>query len=178
MPTVTAPYVEVIHVVTGFMYQLTIAEGENGTGITRMEIGPYQFPGIPPQVKYPEAVTNELCPPGWEAVRWVTDDNGQSFLRWQGGPLYPEDGEMIFQLTSNYPPSNASGATLHVYRGNNRVPERYTVETPDYSQAPPEINPRHDVTGNGTVFTKGSGCLPPLALAIGALAFTVWRAIS
>src|SRR3712207_8135098 len=45
--------------------------------------------------------SNELCPPGWQGIRWVTDDNGASWLRWEGGRLTPEEGEMLFRLTSN-----------------------------------------------------------------------------
>ena len=162
MPTVTAPYVETQQVVTGFIYQLYIAEEQNGQGITRLDIGPYYFPGAPGQIKYPEAVTNEMCPADWQAIRWVTDPGGASWLRWQGGRLDPEDGEMIFQLTSNYPSSN-TGAALHVWRGN-RASVRYAISAPDYAQEPPEVNPRHDVIGQNS-FVKGAGCSPVLLLA-------------
>lgn len=174
MPTVTAPYVETQQVVTGFMYQLLIGEEENGQGITRLDIGPYFFPGAPPQIKYPEAVTNEMCPPDWQAVRWVTDDSGASWLRWQGGCLRPEDGETIFQMTSNYPPSDTA-ATLHVSRGSGKASEKYAINAPDYSQAPPQINPRHDVIGQKE-FAQRHGCAPLLILAgtIGGLALRHW----
>lgn len=176
MPTVTAPYVETQQVVTGFMYQLQIAEEENGQGITRLDFGPYYFSGAPPQVKYPEAVTNEMCPRDWQAIRWHTDDAGASWLRWQGGSLLPEDGETIFQLTSNYPPSNTA-ASLHVWRGNSRTSEKYAITAPDYSQTPPQINPRHDVVGQKE-FAQRHGCAPLLimAAAIGALLLRHWLA--
>ncbi len=176
MPSVTAPYVETQQVVTGFIYQLYVAENENGPGITRLEIGPYYFPGTPPKVKYPEAVTNEMCPPGWQAVRWVTDSAGASWLRWQGGRLTPEDGETIFQMTSNYPASN-EGASLNVWRTNAKSPERFSIAAPDYSQPPPQINPRHDVIGRGKTFVTGSGCAPPtvLALSVLSLGIALWR---
>ena len=106
MPMITAPYVETQQVVTGFMYQLHIAEEANGPGITRLDIGPYFFGGAAGRVTYPEAVTNEMTPPGWQAIRWYTDEAGASWLRWEGGRLNSEDGEMLFQVTSNYPPSN------------------------------------------------------------------------
>jgi hypothetical protein len=167
MPTVTAPYVETQQVVTGFMYQLHIAEEENGQGITRLDIGPFRFEGTPPLVKYPEAVTNEMCPPDWQAIRWVTDESGTSWLRWQGGRLDMSDGEQIFQMTSNYPPTT-SGANLYVHRGAGRAPEKYSVPTPDYSKAPPQINPHHDVIGK-TTFVPGAGCAPILLLALGGL---------
>ncbi len=170
MPTITAPYIETQQVVTGFMYQLHIAEETNGPGITRMDIGPYFFGGTPGLMKYPEAVTNELAPPGWQGIRWFTDESGASWLRWQGGRLNSEDGETIFQMTSNYPPSNTN-AGLHVWRGN-RAPERYAISAPDYSLSPPVINPRHDVKGQ-VAFAKGAGCAPPLMLACFALAAAV-----
>jgi len=175
MPTVTAPYVETQQVVTGFMYQLHIAEADGGPGITRLDIGPYHFDGKPPQVKYPEAVTNELCPPGWQAIRWVTDENGSSWLRWEGGVLHDADGEIIFQMTSNYPPSE-EGASLHVWRGDRRTPERFIIATPDYRQAPPDINPRHDVVGQ-KAFSAGPGCAPATAIVIAALTAAIvhWR---
>ena len=173
MPTVTAPYVETQQVVTGFMYQLHIAEAQDGPGITRLDIGPYFFPGTPPQVKYPEAVTNEMCPPGWQGIRWYTDEAGASWLRWEGGRLYAEDGEAIFQLTSNYPPSR-TGAALTVWRGANRSSERYEIAAPDYTESPPQINPRHDVLGQKT-FAKGAGCAPPLVLALAGVAVALLR---
>ena len=176
MPSVTAPYVETQQVVTGFMYQLQVGEEENGQGITRLDIGPYFFPRAAPQIKYPEAVTNEMCPPGWQAVRWHTDEAGASWLRWQGGRILAEDGEMLFQLTSNYPPSN-TGAALHVWRGNATSTERYPISAPDYSQTPPQINPRHDVLGQKT-FAQGKGCAPfvLMAGALAALLFRHWLA--
>jgi hypothetical protein len=168
MPMITAPYVETMQVVTGFMYQLHIAEEANGPGITRLDIGPYFFGGAQGRVRYPEAVTNEMTPPGWQAIRWVTDEAGASWLRWEGGRLDAEDGEMLFQVTSNYPPSNTDAA-LHVWRGS-RSPERYAISAPDYSSSPPANNPRHDVKGQ-VEFAQGKGCAPVLALAlIGAAA--------
>jgi hypothetical protein len=163
MPTVTAPYVETQQVVTGYMYQLHVGEGESGQGITRLDIGPYFFPGAPPQIKYPEAVTNEMCPRDWQPIRWYTDEAGASWLRWQGGRLFPEDGEMIFQFTSNYPAVNAD-ASLYVWHGASASPERYTISAPDYSQPPPQINPRHDVIGQ-KLFAQGKGCAPAVLMA-------------
>ena len=171
MPMITAPYVETQQVVTGFMYQLTIAEEANGPGITRLDIGPYFFSGAAGRVSYPEAVTNEMTPPGWQAIRWYTDDAGASWLRWEGGRLEAADGEMLFQVTSNYPPSN-SDAALYVWR-SNRAPERYAISAPDYSAEPPANNPRHDVKGQ-VAFAQGKGCAPSLALAmLGAAAAAV-----
>ena len=174
MPMITAPYVETQQVVTGFIYQLHVGEAAGGPGITRLDIGPYFFGGAQGQVKYPEAVTNEMAPPGWSAVRWFTDGAGASWLRWEGGRLDPEDGETILQLTSNYPPTNTD-AGLHVWRGS-RPPERYAISAPDYSQAPPAINSRHDVKGQ-VAFAKGAGCAPPLVLTLFAIAEAVkhWR---
>lgn len=173
MPTVTAPYVETQQVVTGFIYQLHIGEETDRPGITRLDIGPYFFTDAGPQKKYPEAVTNEMCPPGWNAVRWYTDEAGASWLRWQGGRLLPEDGEAIFQLTSNYPATNTDAA-LYVWRGNAKTPDRYAISAPDYSQTPAKINPRHDVTGKKQ-FAKGSGCAPPLVFALAALCVALAR---
>ena len=173
MAAITAPYVETQQVVTGFIYQLHIAEQENGPGITRLEVGPYFFPGAPPQVKYPEAVTNEMCPPDWQAVRWVTDAGGASWLRWEGGRLHADDGEQIFQLTSNYPPGNTS-AQIYVWRGGAKSAERFTISAPDYTQEPPKNNPRHDVKGQKS-FAKATGCAPLLALgALVAAAARHW----
>ncbi|MBV9848061.1 MAG: hypothetical protein JO250_00085 [Armatimonadetes bacterium] len=171
MAAITAPYVETQQVVTGFIYQLHIAEEENGTGITRLDIGPYFFPGAPPRVKYPEAVTNEMCPPGWQGIRWVSDAGGASWLRWEGGRLRAEDGEQIFQLTSNYPPSN-TGAQLYVWRQGAKSADRFTLSAPDYSQPPPKNNPRHDVKGQKS-FAQATGCAPLLAL--GALILAAAR---
>ena len=151
MASITAPFVETQQVVTGFMYQLQIGEEANGLGITRLDIGPYYFPGAAPQIRYPEAVTNEMTPPGWAAIRWYTDEAGASWLRWDGGRIVTEDGEMLFQMTSNYPPSQ-SGAALYVFRGK-QGPERYAIAAPDYSQPPPAVNPRHDVKGPASVRT-------------------------
>ena len=170
MASITAPYVETSQVVTGFLYQLSIAEEENGPGITRLDIGPYYFSGAAPQIKYPEAVTNEMTPPGWSAIRWFTDEAGASWLRWDGGRIGADAGEMLFQMTSNYPPSQ-SGAALYVHRGR-QGPERYAVAAPDYSQAPPANNPRHDVKGQ-LQFAPGSGCAPVFALAAAGLAALV-----
>lgn len=168
MASITAPYVETQQVVTGFMYQLQIAEEANGPGITRLDIGPYYFSGVAPQMKYPEAVTNEMTPPGWAAIRWYTDEAGASWLRWDGGQIATEDGEMLFQMTSNYPPSQ-SGAALYVRRGS-RDSERYAIAAPDYSQPPPAVNPRHDVKGQ-LQFAQGTGCAPLLVFAVvGAVA--------
>jgi len=188
MPTVTAPYIETSQVVTGFMCQLHIAEGAGGQGITKLEIGPFRFPGTPPLVKYPEAVTNEMCPPGWAAIHWITDASGQSWLRWQGGRLSHEDGEVIFQMTSNYPPTHEHvGPALCVYRGSSDKGERYEIPTPDYSTPPPQINPRHDVIGKGGTFVRGTvdedgkkvakmsgaGCVPMIALTLAPLIMAV-----
>jgi hypothetical protein len=174
MPTVTAPFVETQQVVTGFMYQLHIAEADGGRGITRLDIGPYRFPGTPPIVKYPEAVTNEMCLAGWNAIHWDTDEMGQSWLRWQGGTLEESDGEQIFQMTSNYPPTS-SGASLYVYRRGQAMPEKFSVPTPDYSVSPPQINPRHDVAGQGKTFVTGTGCAPALALILAPAAIAAVR---
>ena len=170
MASITAPYVETSQVVTGFMYQLSIAEEANGSGITRLDIGPYSFPGAAPQIKYPEAVTNEMTPPGWAAIRWFTDESGASWLRWEGGRIATEDGEMLFQVTSNYPPSY-SGASLYVWRGP-RDPQRYAIAAPDYTQSPPVVNPRHDVKGQLS-FAQGTGCTPLLIFAALGLAALV-----
>ena len=166
MAMTSGPYVETQQVVTGFMYQLHVAEEGGGPGIVRLELGPYFFAGTAPQVKYPEAVTNEMCPPDWQAVRWVTDGSGASWLRWQGGRLTPEDGEMVFQMTSNYPPAN-TGAELLVWHGNRKSPDRFAVSAPDYSQEPPHINTRHDVIGKKEF--AGKGCAPLVLLAVGVL---------
>ena len=173
MPMITAPYVETQQVVTGFMYQLHIAEETNGPGITRLDIGPYFFGGAEGRVKFPEAVTNEMTPPGWQAIRWHTDAAGASWLRWEGGRLDAEDGEMLFQVTSNYPPSS-SDAALHVWRGS-RAPERYAIAAPDYSSEPPANNPRHDVKGQAA-FAGKTGCAPVIALLalVGAAAAAKW----
>lgn len=169
MPTVTSPYVETQQVVTGIIYQLSIAEENGGPGITRLDIGPYYFQGIPPKVKYPEAVTNELCPPDWKAIRWVTDSEGKSWLRWEGGVLEASDGDTLFQMTSNYPPAS-SDAALYVWQGNSRASKRYAIAAPDYTVSPPKINTRHDVIGQGSIFQSGVGCAPPtVALLIAGL---------
>jgi len=169
MPTVTSPYVETKQVVTGIIYQLSIAEDTGGPGITRLDIGPCHFAGIPPKVKYPEAVTNELCPAGWKAIRWVTEPDGKSWLRWDGGILRPEDGNILFQMTSNYPAAT-SDAELWVWRGKSSEPQRFQISAPDYTLTPPKINNRHDVIGQGTIFQTGSGCAPPaMALLFGTI---------
>ena len=163
MATITAPLVETQQVVTGTMYQINVAEGTNGTGITRIDIGPYRFAGIPPQIKFPEAPTNELCPPGFHPVHWITDQRGASYLRFDGGRIEPGDGEVVFQLTSNFPPAMDGEAVLTVWRDNQS--ESFRVPVPDYTQRPPERNSRHDSTGLGRVY-KGSGCLPQFILTI------------
>ncbi len=117
----TAPYIETQQVVTGFLYQLHIAEESSGAGITRLDIGPYFFGGAAERVPYPEAVTNEMTPPGWQAIHWHTDEAGASWLRWEGGRLDAEDGELIFQMTSNYPPGRGDAA-LYVGRGRPASP--------------------------------------------------------
>jgi hypothetical protein len=161
MPTITAPHVETQQVVTGTLYQITLAEETNGTGITRIDIGPYRFPGIPPQIKYPEAPTNELSPADFRPVRWVTEDNGNSYLRFEGGRILPEDGETVFQLTSNFPPALGNGPVLTVYRDGRK--EDFNAPVPDYTQKPPKLNPRHDSVGLGRVY-KQTGCLPQVVL--------------
>jgi hypothetical protein len=169
MPILTAPHIEVTQVVTGFMYELTIAEEENGTGITRIEIGPYSFGGVTPRVRYPEAVTHEMAPPDWQAIRWVTDEQGRSWLRLEGGIICSGDDEALFQFTSNYQAAAGSGPKLIAWRGNRS--ESYTVPVPDYSIPAPNRNSRHDSQGLGQVY-KQSGCMPQVVLgclAIGGL---------
>lgn len=161
MASITAPLVETQQVVTGTMYQITLSEGANGNGITRLDIGPYRFPGAPPLVRYPEAPTNELCPPGFQQLHWVTDERGASYLRFEGGRITPRDGDVVFQFTSNFPPSTDGGAVLTVWRDS--VSESFTVPLPDYTQQPPRLNSRHDSTGLGRVY-KGAGCLPQFVL--------------
>ena len=172
MPTITAPNIEVTQVVTGFMYELSIAEEENGTGITRLDIGPYTFPGVPPRVKYPEAVTHEMSPRDWQAIRWVTDELGQSWLRYQGGTILPDDGEVLFQFTSNRAAATKSGPKLIVWRGNRS--ESFDVPTPDYSVDAPARNSRHDSQGLGRVYST-TGCAPQFVLGclclVGAVAW-------
>lgn len=170
MATISAPRVQTQQVVTGTMYQISIAETADGTGITRLEIGPYRFGGVQTQVKYPEAPTNELCPPGFHPLCWETDGKGVSFLRFDGGRIAAPDGEVVFQFTSNYPPAMDGDAVLTVWRGN--VPESFRVPLPDYTQKPPQFNSRHDSTGLGRIY-KGSGCIGHvLLIAVGLYAAT------
>ncbi|HEY3329974.1 MAG TPA: hypothetical protein VGK19_08145 [Capsulimonadaceae bacterium] len=175
MPTISAPLVETQQVVTGTLYQIAIAEGANGTGITRLEIGPYRFAGIPPQYKYPEAPTNELCPPDFKPVRWVTNEKGESYLRFEGGRIMPEDGDAIFQLTSNFPPSSGNGPVITIYRDNKT--EDFVVPVPDYTQKPAKLNSRHDSTGLGRVY-KQTGCMPQLILSAMGIVAVVAAAIN
>ena len=166
MATISAPRVQTQQVVTGTMYQISIAESADGTGITKLEIGPYRFDGAPPQVKYPEAPTNELCPPGFHPVHWETDDKGASYLLFDGGRIASPDGEVVFQFTSNYPPATYGGATLTVWRDN--LPESFRVPLPDYTQQPPKFNSRHDSTGLGRIY-KGTGCIGHILLVAAGL---------
>jgi hypothetical protein len=159
MPAITAPLVETQPVVTGIMYQVVLNEEENGPGITRIDIGPYYFQG--PQPKYPEPVTNEMSPSGWGAIRWVTDSDGTSWLRYDGGILRPEDGEVLFRFTSNYPPSTSGPAHMVVWHGGRK--EDFDVPVPDYTQPAIRRNSRHDCVGQGAVY-KQWGCFPQLVL--------------
>ena len=165
MPAITAPLVETQYVVTGILYQTTLQEDENGTGITRIEIGPYHFGS--PEPKYPEPVTNELAPPGWSPIRWVTDESGASWLRYEGGIIRREDGEVVFSFTSNFPPTSTGPARMVIWRGNRA--EYFTVPTPDYTQPAIRRNTRHDCVGQGRVY-KQFGCFPQLALGLMSLA--------
>jgi hypothetical protein len=159
MALYTAPLMETEQVVSGINYQLTISEADGGTGITRIEFGPYRFPLRNGLVKYPEAPTNELCPSGWQQVGWVTGRDGASWLRFEGGVLYPEDGYKVFQFTSNFPPVTGGVHKMNVWRGT-RI-ESFDVPVPDYSQPPPARNPRRDSTGLGAVY-KQWGLFPKL----------------
>jgi hypothetical protein len=161
MPSITAPLVETQAVVTGTMYQITIGEEQNGTGITRIDIGPYQFPGVGPQLDFPEAVTNELCPPGWQPIRWYVDAKGAAWLRFDGGRLLPEQGEMVFQYTSNHSPTSDGSAYMVIWRDGRS--EKQIAPVPDYSVPPPARNTRHDSTGQGRAY-KQWGCMPQLIL--------------
>ncbi|MDR3707999.1 MAG: hypothetical protein P4L33_06845 [Capsulimonadaceae bacterium] len=163
MATITAPLVETHQVVTGILYQISLSEAADSTGITRVEIGPYRFRSGPNGPMYPEAPTCELTPPGFQAVRWITDAGGASYLYFEGGRLLPGDGEVVFQLTSNYPPSTDSSASLVVWRDNR--PESFRVPCPDYTKSPPTRNARHDSRGLGRIYQQ-AGCLPQLTLAI------------
>jgi hypothetical protein len=165
MPAITAPMIEVTQVVTGFLYELSIAEEDGGAGITRVDIGPYTFSGVPPKVSYPESVTNEMCPPDWQPIRWITDERGVSWLRFQGGVLLPEDGEALFQFTSNYAASDNSGTHLVVW-------ETFDVPLPDYTCEAPARNSRHDSTGLGRIY-KSSGCMPQIVLSAVAVVAAV-----
>jgi hypothetical protein len=166
MPTITAPDIEVTQVVTGFMYQLSIAEEDGGVGIDRIDIGPYHFDGTPPRVKYPEAVTQEMAPPDWRSIRWITDGKGQSWLRFDGGTIRPDEGEALFQFTSNHAPATKSGPRLVVWRGARS--ETFDVPVPDYTRKAPARNARHDSTGRGEIY-KQTGCLPQLVLGCAAI---------
>lgn len=169
MPAITAPLVETQPVVTGIMYSVALNEESGGTGITRIDFGPYYFPG--PQPKYPEPVTNELAPPGWSPIRWVTGDDGASWLRYDGGLILPEDGETVFRFTSNYPASTSGPAHMVVWRGERQ--ESFDVPVPDYTQPAIRRNPRHDCIGQGSVYQQW-GCFPQLvlgALSLVAIAF-------
>ncbi|HEX5324477.1 MAG TPA: hypothetical protein VFW40_11870 [Capsulimonadaceae bacterium] len=168
MPAITAPFVETQPVVTGIMYQVTLNEEANGTGITRIEFGPYFFPG--PNPKYPEPVTNELAPSGWSPIRWVTEADGASWLRYEGGNLQPEDGEVVFRFTSNFPPSTSGPAHMIVWRGSRK--EDFDVPVPDYTQEAIRRNSRHDCIGQGSVY-KQWGCFPQLILGMLGLAAVV-----
>jgi len=161
MPTITAPNIEVTQVVTGFMYELTIAEDDNGTGITQIDIGPYKFPGLPPRVEYPESATNESCPSGWSQIGWSTDSKGFSWLSYKDGVIRPGDGEALFQFTSNYKAVAGAGPGLVVWHGSRS--ESFAIPVPDYSSTPPLRNSRHDSVGQGRVY-KQAGCLPQTVL--------------
>jgi hypothetical protein len=163
MATFTSPNIETQLVVTGTSYQLAIAEADSGSGITRIEIGPYHFEGAAGQTKFPEAPTNEMCPDGWQQIQWVKDNDDSFWLRWEGGILLPEFGERIFQFTSNFPPSSDASARLRVWRGSRS--ETFQVRVPDYSQKPPARNSRHDSTGFGQIYQKW-GCLPQVVLIV------------
>lgn len=172
MPTITSPLVETQKVVTGTIYQITIAEESGGSGITRIDIGPYQFPGVAPRVQFPEAVTNELCPPGWEQICWYVDPKGQAWLRYEGGRIMPEDGHLVFQYTSNYPPTSDGSAYMVIWHDNRS--EKQMAPVPDYSVSPPKMNSRHDSTGLGRDY-KQWGCMPQLVLgALAIAAAAIW----
>lgn len=161
MPAITAPLVETQPVVTGIMYQAALNEEAGGTGITRIDFGPYYFGG--PQPKYPEPVTNELVPPGWSPIRWVTESDGSSWLRFEGGTILPEDGEVVFRFTSNYPPSTSGPAHMLVWRGQRK--EDFDVPVPDYTRPAIRRNSRHDCIGQGNVYQQW-GCFPQLILGV------------
>ncbi len=171
MALITAPNIEVTRVVTGFMYELSIAAEEGAGPITRIDIGPYYFPGVAPKIEYPEAVTNEMTTPTWSPIRWYTDADGTSWLRYQGGELVAEDGEALFQFTSNFAPSDNAGAHLVVWRGTRS--ETFDVPVPDYTQAPPKRNSRSDSQGLGRVYS--TGCLPQVVLSCLAIAGLVYH---
>ena len=103
-------------------------------------------------IKYPEAPTNELCPSGWQQVRWITDKSGNLWLRFEGGVLHPEDGYKVFQFTSNFPSVTGGVIKMNVWRGA-RI-ESFDVPVPDYSQPPPARNNRRDSTGLGWVYKQ------------------------
>ncbi len=152
MASITAPNIETQQVVTGISYFLTIAESDSGTGITRVEIGPYFFEGTSERIKYPEAPTNELVPAGFSQIHWVQDPDGSSWLRFDGGTLRASDGEQVFHFTSNFPPSNEGLAKLRIRRGSRS--ETFEVNVPDYSNTPPKRNARRDSTGLGKYYRK------------------------
>ncbi len=160
MATITAPNIEVTQVVTGYIYELSLAEEDSGSGITRIDIGPYRFEGVMPRIKYPEAVTNEMAPPDWQPIRWFTDASGNSWLRYQGGIIRAGDGEALFQFTSNFASSGNAGQSLVVWRGDRS--ETYGVRVPDYSQQPTLRNSRRDSSGLGKVYQ--TGCAPHFVL--------------
>ena len=152
MASITSPQIETQLVVTGTNYQLTIAEASTETGITRIEIGPYYFTGATGQVKYPEAPTNEMVPSGWQQIHWVTERDGSSWLRFEGGIITADQGERVFQFTSNFPPSSSGLAKLRIWRGTRT--EKFAVNVPDYDQKPPVRNSRRDSTGFGEIYKK------------------------
>jgi hypothetical protein len=166
MASFTAPNIETQQVVNGINYQLTIAEFDTGPGITRVEIGPYYFDTSVGQVKYPEAPTNEMCPSGWEQIRWVQESDGSCWLRYNGGIILAEDNERIFQFTSNFPPSTIGTAKLKIWRGTRT--ETFEANVPDYTCEPPARNSRRDSTGLGAVYNKW-GCMPQVILCVSTL---------
>ena len=128
------------------MYQLHIGEEANGQGITRLDIGPYYFPAGAAAGQIPGSRDQRDDPAGLgRRSAGITDEAGASWLRWQGGRHCPEDGEMLFQMTSNYPPSQHRCGPVRLAR--QARPGALRIAAPDYSQPPPQINPRHDVKG-------------------------------
>jgi hypothetical protein len=157
------------------MYEISVSAESSNPGITRIDVGPYRFPGTSPLVKYPEAVTNEMCPPGWSGIKWVTDKDGASWLRYEGGVLTPDDGEVIFRFTSNFPPAESSESRMVIWNGKKQ--ESYRVTVPDYSSKPPRLNSRHDCVGQGRAYSQ-FGCMPQLILGIVATALVAWLSVS